>query len=130
MTTAELPLHARLKAAVAWRPVAGDVLTGHMITVEGRTTEYGTYPALYMEMDDATLVVVHAFHTVLKEELKRVKPTPGSYLEIAYLGQQDSAKRKDAGGKPVRTHLYSVSDGTNIEKFNSWDDFTNDTPEF
>ena len=130
MTTAELPVHARIKAAVAWRPTAGDLVAGHLVTVEGRTTEYGTYPMLVIEMEDDTLVAVHAFHTVLKEELKRVRPTPGSYLEIAYLGQQDSAKRKDAGGKPVRTHIYSVSDGTNNVEFNSWDDFTNDTPEF
>ncbi len=128
--TTELPIHARLKSATSWRPGPGDVLRGHMVTVEARTTEYGTYPAVYVELEDGTLAVAHAFHTVLKEELKRVKPNPGDYIEMVYLGQQDSAKRKDAGGKPVRTHVYSVSDGTNVEKFNSWDDFAAETPEF
>jgi hypothetical protein len=122
--TDTLPMHALVKSARTWRPEPGDVLKGHVVTVQRRSTEFGPYPMVVMEVSDDAgneqLVAVHAFHTVLKNELTRVRPTPGSYLEVAYLGMQPSAKRKDANGQPVQTHVYSCSDGTE-EELASWD---------
>ena len=131
----DIPVHILIKSARAWRPEPGDILRGHVITVQARTSEYGTYPVVYLQEDDEAgndkLWAIHAFHTVLKAEYMRVKPGPGNYLETAYLGKHPSAKRKDSKGEPVLTHLYSASDGTETEVA-SWDQAwaTGDEPGF
>lgn len=97
--------------AVAWRPAPGDNLTGAVAHRDLRTTEYGTYPVLYIATEsDGPLVAVHAFHTTLKEGLKELAPQRGTFVSITYVGEKDSGKRKDSAGEAVSYHHYVVVD--------------------
>jgi hypothetical protein len=49
--------------------------------------EFGSpYPLLEVETDDGEVVAVHAFHTVLKNELAKKRPDVGDRVGIKYLG--------------------------------------------
>jgi hypothetical protein len=72
--------------AEGWRPNAGDKLTGVVIGLETRTTEYGEYPIVTVRTDDGTDFAFHAFHTVAKRELEKLQPRVGDWIGIAYHG--------------------------------------------
>lgn len=101
--------------AKAWMPQPGDDVTGVMRHVAGRTTEYGTYPVVYLEPVDeegniGEMIAIHAFHTTLKDGLKELAPARGSTLRIIYHGTVESRKRKDSKGEAVSYHHYTVVD--------------------
>lgn len=109
--------------ANAWRPAVGDTLTGAVAHMEKRTTEYGTYPVVYIDRD-GILVAVHAFHQTLRDGFKDLKPSRGDFVSITYAGTKESNKRTDSKGDAVEYHHYvvldpdSTVDGSEI----SWDD--------
>jgi hypothetical protein len=104
-----VPLRVRIEAATAWRPEAGDILDGHLVTVTRRETEYGAYPCLIIDSGhDESFHAFHAFHTIAKDKLKELKPSPGERIVIAYPGKQASKKRKDANGDPVEYNPYII----------------------
>lgn len=102
--------------AQAWRPVPGDELRGFLAHREMRTTEYGTYPVVYIAPEGVdteklgSLVAVHAFHQTLKDGLKALAPQRGSAISITYAGEKDSNSRKDKDGEAVSYHHYVVVD--------------------
>jgi hypothetical protein len=111
--------------ATAWRPNVGDTLTGAVAHRETRTTEYGTYPVIYIAVDGGEqLVAVHAFHQTLLEGFKALKPQRGQFVSITYAGEKDSNTRKDSKGEPVSYHHYVVvdPDATVEETEMDWDD--------
>lgn len=75
--------------AEAWKPGPGDKLTGVIVDVDSRTTEFGTYPILTVVADDGREVAVHAFHTVLKNELAKRAPRIGERIGLKYLGKSE-----------------------------------------
>jgi hypothetical protein len=75
--------------APGWRPEPGDVLIGRVIGFDERPGFAGVmYPIIEVERDDGERVAVHAFHTVLRDELARHKPKRGDRLGIAYHGER------------------------------------------
>lgn len=101
--------------AVAWRPNVGDTLTGAVVHKEARTTEHGTYPIVYFDvnMGDVTgqpLIAVHAFHQTLRDGLKELAPQRGQIVSITYAGLKESNKRTDSKGEAVEYHHYAVYD--------------------
>jgi hypothetical protein len=110
----------RIKAAHAWRPVAGDTVSGTIVAVVPRDGDYGRYPVVVLDTGDDAFTAVHAFHGVLGNELRDMKAAPGMDIAIRYSGRQDSRKRKDASGDPVNYHGYSVvpDGGADLE---TWD---------
>jgi hypothetical protein len=74
----------------AWRPDKddSDKLVGKIISIDRGTGEYDPYPLLVIEQDDGEEKAVHAFHTVLKNELLRLKPQIGERIGIKFLGEQ------------------------------------------
>lgn len=97
--------------ATAWRPNVGDELRGFLAHREMRTTEYGTYPVIYIAPEEGQgLIAVHAFHQTLKDGFKTLKPTRGSLVSITYAGEKESNTRKDSKGQPVSYHHYVVVD--------------------
>jgi hypothetical protein len=111
--------------ATAWRPKPGDKLTGAVAHRDTRTTEYGTYPVVYIAPEgDGPLYAVHAFHTTLKDGLKELAPQRGQFIEIHYLGEKDSGKRVDKEGEPVSYHHYVVVDpDASVDQSDiDWDD--------
>jgi hypothetical protein len=107
----------RVATAKAWMPKAGDEVTGTLVHVTGRTSEYGTYPVVYLEPVDkdgviGEMIAIHAFHTTLNEGFKELAPARGSTVWVAYHGLKESRGRKDKDGKPVEYHHYTVLDPT------------------
>ncbi|MCA1839941.1 MAG: hypothetical protein LC723_06380 [Actinobacteria bacterium] len=97
--------------APAWRPNVGNTLTGAVAHIEKRTTEYGTYPVVYIAKEDTgELFAVHAFHQTLKDGLKELAPQRGEFVSITYAGKKESSKREDSKGEPVEYHHYVVVD--------------------
>ena len=70
-----------------WKPKPGDVLVGKVVSITEGEAGYGPYPLLEVEADDGAVRSVHAFHTVLKNELARLRPRPGERLGILYKGK-------------------------------------------
>jgi len=87
-----MTLEDRLEAdlAPAWRPDKDDsaVLVGEIVDIDEGTSDYDPYPLLTIRQDDGTELAVHAFHTVLKNELIRQRPKIGERIGIKYLGEQ------------------------------------------
>jgi hypothetical protein len=101
--------------AQPWRPAPGDELRGFVAHREIRTTEFGTYPVIFISpegVDDrpGSLVAVHAFHTTLRDGFKALAPQRGTLVSITYAGEKESNSRKDSKGEPVSYHHYVVVD--------------------
>ena len=70
--------------APAWRPDQedADILIGQVISIEMGSSEYGSYPLLVVRQEDGTEKAVHAFHTVLRNELMKARPNVGETIGI------------------------------------------------
>ena len=75
--------------AAAWRPDQedADILIGKIVSIDVGTSDFDPYPLLVIEQDDGEEKAVHAFHTVLKNELLKQKPQIGERIGIKYLGE-------------------------------------------
>ena len=71
----------------AWRPKVGDCLIGTVVSTDERDGEYGTYPIVTVETRDGKRLAVHAFHTVARGELARLRPKVGDEIGIKYHGK-------------------------------------------
>lgn len=69
-----------------WKPQPGDMLIGTILEIGTATSTYGEYPLIVVDADGGP-VAVHAFHSVLRNELKRLSPSEGDRLGIKYLGR-------------------------------------------
>lgn len=74
-----------------WRPHPGDKTVGQVVSLDTRDGQYGAYPVVTVAADDGREVAVHAFHTVLRGELARLRPEPGERIGIAYHGRGDGS---------------------------------------
>ena len=76
--------------APAWRPdqTDPDTLIGTVVEISFASSDYEPYPLLVIRQEDGSEKAVHAFHTVLKNELLRQKPNIGERIGIKYLGEQ------------------------------------------
>lgn len=85
-------LEERLESgnAEAWRPDKedADLLVGEIVDIDRGQSDYEPYPILTVRKEDGSEVAVHAFHTVLKNELIRQQPNIGERIGIKYLGEQ------------------------------------------
>lgn len=88
--------------APAWRPEPGGILIGTVTDVdEAPGTDWGPYPVVTIETADGEEFAVHAFHTVLRNEILKLAPVEGDGLGIKYKG-----KSKTKSGADVE--LYAV----------------------
>ena len=77
----------------AWKPNPGDTLVGTVLEIDERTSEFGSYPLLIIEEEESgDEIAVHAFHTVLKNEIARKSPAPGDKIGIVYNGKDQERK--------------------------------------
>jgi len=76
----------------AWRPDQDDpdLLVGVVQEIEIGTSDYGQYPIIVVRSDAGEEKAVHAFHTVLQNELKRNQPQIGERIGIKYLGDVET----------------------------------------
>jgi hypothetical protein len=71
----------------AWRPKVGDYLIGKVVSLDERDGEYGSYPIVTVSRADGTRLAFHAFHTVARGELARLRPKIGDEIGIKYHGK-------------------------------------------
>jgi hypothetical protein len=86
---ADDPLREQLlrPPAEAWRPEPGDLVIGEVVELgERRGFAERPYPVVIVRTEAGEYVAVHAFHTVLKEELAKLEPRAGDRLGVAYHG--------------------------------------------
>ena len=90
--------------AEAWRPDPGDKLVGEIVEL-GQRSGYDDelYPIVTVRQDDGVELAAHCFHTVLRNELAKLRPQVGQRVAIRYDGQ------KDPGGGRSRYHSYRVA---------------------
>jgi hypothetical protein len=107
----EIPLYARIQGAKAWRPTPdraeAEALTGTVVAITTRTSEYDTYPVVVVDTG-AEFLAFHAFHTLALDQLKTLKPTPGESITIVAHPKTASKKRVDANGAPVNYTPYTI----------------------
>lgn len=114
-------LEERLDAdwAPAWRPEAGEKLVGEVTALDKRTGYGGhEYAVLTVRAEDGQEWSVHAFHSVLANELREAKPKVGERIGVKYLGQ-----REGAGGSSY--HAYRVLIDRDQQAF-EWDESDGD----
>jgi len=119
----------KIRSALAWRPTAGDTVDGTVVKLLRRETEFGIYPVLVIDTGEPQYVAVHAFHSLLLEQLREVKTGPGDEITIVYQGKIESKndspdKDPETGLKRKRSyHAYLlVTNGVDASTEFTWDD--------
>jgi hypothetical protein len=75
-----------IQEAEGWKPEKGDEIQGTVLGAKlSSGGDFGPYPILFVLQDDEP-VAVHAFHTVLRNELVSQRPQSGEIIYIRYLG--------------------------------------------
>lgn len=82
---------------VSWRPEPGDEVLGLLKALTRRTTEHSeNYPVLTIApLDGSTWIDVHAFHTVLWDEVEKQDPRVGDLVGVRYIGRVAGGKGGD-----------------------------------
>jgi hypothetical protein len=73
----------------AWVPsAAGDQLVGEVVDIDTGWSDYrnGEYPLLTVRTDDDVELKLHAFRTVLFNEIMKRQPVVGEHIVVTYLG--------------------------------------------
>lgn len=102
-----------------WRPNPGDVVEGKVVDLDRAYSTYqgSYYPIITIEQADGKQVAVHAFHSVLKNELVKRKPKNGERIRIVYLGKKE---HKQQGMNPIE--VYKVTSESAFSQ-DLWDAF-------
>jgi hypothetical protein len=121
----------RIRSATAWRPTQGDMIDGTIVKILVRSGgDYGAYPVVILDTGSATYTAIHAFHTLLRNQLAAIKASSGDEITIVYQGKVES-KNKDLENKPRKYHNYIlVSDGVESDLEYTWDSEDDDAPKF
>lgn len=112
---AEIEAHFARQAeranAPAIRLEEGEMVAGTIEQISVRTSDYGTYPVLVLKRNDnSELVTLHAFHQIIQDRLKELKPQKGDMLFVSYAGKrQKNNPTEDEIAKGRDTyHLYNL----------------------
>jgi hypothetical protein len=101
---------AELANAPAIRLEEGETISGEVVQIARRVSDYGEYPVITMKLNDGSLGTLHAFHMIVQDRLKELKPQKGDILFVAYAGERtknnptadEVAKGRD------KYHLYNL----------------------
>jgi hypothetical protein len=111
---AEIEAHFQRKAELANAPAIrmqpGQTVSGVIQQVVARDSDHGVYPVITMEMINGTLGTFHAFHQIVQERLKELKPKKGDRLFIMYAGERKKNNPTEDEIKKGRDtyHLYTL----------------------
>ena len=97
-----------------WDPEVGDVVIGTIVAIEVRTAPHsGRTPVLTIQDEiSGGLIDVWALHTVLRSELKKLRPKKGDRIGIKRLPDADKGYRRfvvKTDGEPATVDWDSVS---------------------
>jgi hypothetical protein len=93
----------------AWKPNTGDTISGRIDDISEHDAGFGRYPILEL-VTDTSVVSVHCYHDVLKNELARLAPTIGDSVTITYQGKHPEKNY----------HRYRVRDGDGHGRGINW----------
>ena len=96
--------------ADGWTPEnPGDTIIGVITALDSRDGGYGDYPIVTVQEDGTgNLTAIHAFRTVLKNEVINQQPQVGDRIAVRYLGQQPA---KRPGGSPYHSYKMALERG-------------------
>lgn len=96
-----------LAGGKGWRPKKGDEVRGILKSVSKGWSDWanGWYPILTIEQEDGSLTMVHAFHSVLLNEIKTMRPMPGEYVGVKFHGEQ----KTNDGKRTFASYTFAVS---------------------
>ena len=79
--------------AAGWRPQPGDTVQGRIAGWDEGVSSYNgkAYPILIIEARDGQRTAVHAFHSVLADQLAKLGAAFGDRIGILYQGKRDGA---------------------------------------
>lgn len=101
----------RIKRALPWRPEAGDRIDGDVVRIMARTTivegKPSKYPILIVNAGEPEYRAVHAFHSILQDQLREARVKAGDKVSIFFGGEVES-KNKNAKGEARSYYDYSV----------------------
>jgi hypothetical protein len=104
--------------APAWRPEPGTTMVGTLNGLRmGRDGGYGEYPILIYTLDDGSVVSLHAFHTILRDQLREMKPKTGDRHLVHYIGKLEtnaSVKKSDDTDRTYY-HMYYVKNAADLD---------------
>jgi hypothetical protein len=107
---AEFTRKAELANAPAIRLEPGQTVSGEIIQIASRTSEWGIYPVLTLKFVDGKLGTLHSFHQLMTDRLKELKPQNGDMLFVAYGGERQKNRPTEdeiARGRD-KYHLYNL----------------------
>lgn len=82
----------RIRGALAWRPMPGDMIDGKVIKMLARDSDFGIYPVMVMDIGEIQYTAVHAFHTILRDGLRELRVKSGDDVVVMYQGKIQSNK--------------------------------------
>jgi hypothetical protein len=115
----------RIKSAVAARPEPGQSISGTIVVIVPRTSDFGKYPVIVLDTGEDRYTAVHAFHQIAEQQLRELKVAPGQDITMRYDGKVQSKTDDGKGGKRSY-HVWTVvpADGGDVEVY----DFGAPTP--
>lgn len=125
----------RIRSALAWRPMPGDMLDGKIVKLLARESDYGIYPVVVFDTGEPVYTAVHAFHTILRDAFRELKSGPGDECVVVYQGKVESktadGKNDDGTEKKRSYHSYIViSNGIDSTVEFNWDSEDDAGPDF
>lgn len=84
-----------------WKPAPGDTVEGTIDAIKQREGDYGPYPLVELDDGSPAGVGIHAFHSVLRNELATARP--GDRIAVRYVGL---VTRKN--GKPYESYRIAL----------------------
>lgn len=87
-----------------WRPEVGDVVIGTIDEVTTGNGDFGEYPLLIIEKADGEFIAVHAFHSVLRNEIESLQPSEGDEIGVKYLGKKEPKGGLKKGMSPFENY--------------------------
>jgi hypothetical protein len=110
--------------APAWKPSSGDKLIGELIAVNERLGyKDERYPILTLRCADGSEFAVHAFHSVLRNEVGKQNPQIGETVAIKYGGE---VAKEDGRGRYHAYRLVVDRSPVNLNKYTSDEPVTDD----
>jgi hypothetical protein len=121
----------KIRSAIAWRPSPGDMLSGTVVKLVARESDYGVYPVVVVNTGEPLYTAVHAFHTILRDAFRELKTKSGDEVVVVYQGKIESknvaGKDKDGNEQKRSYHSYIViGNGVDSTVEFDWDSMDSD----
>ncbi len=102
----------KLAKAPAWIPTPGTTIMGaEVVGREIRTSDWGPYPAITYKLPTGECVVIHAFHTILRNKLAELGTNMGDRQNITYIGKVTRTEDEMKAGKNEYHDYYAENTG-------------------